>query len=115
MQKLQLKFSNRGSTLIVRVIGELDHHSSEQLKIKVDSEIIKSSTKNVILDLGKLTFMDSSGIGAIMGRFRNVQKLNGKLALVGIGPHIKKILDMSGILKVIDAYDNVETALNKMM
>lgn len=112
---MQLKFSNRGTTLVVTVIGELDHHSAEMLKNKVDSEIMKSSTKNVIFDFGKVGFMDSSGIGTIMGRYKNVRKLNGKLAIVNIGPQIKKILDMSGILKIIDTYDSVESALNKMM
>lgn len=110
-----LKFSNRGNNLIVTVIGELDHHSAEQLKNKVDSEIMKSSTKNVIFDFGKLGFMDSSGIGAIMGRFKNVQKLKGKLVIVNAGPQIRKILDMSGLLKIIDMYDSVEIALNKLM
>lgn len=111
---MQVKFTNKGTTLIVGVIGELDHHSAEYIRNKVDGEIIKSSTKNVIFDLSKVTFMDSSGIGVIIGRYKNVTKLKGKTSITGLNDHIKKIFDMAGLLKIIPSYDNMEDALKNM-
>ncbi|MCX7710495.1 MAG: anti-sigma F factor antagonist [Clostridia bacterium] len=108
---MQIKFSNKGTTLIVGINGELDHHSAEYIRQKVDGEIIKSSTKNVIFDLSNVSFMDSSGIGVIIGRYKNIQKLNGKTALTGLNEHVKRIFDMAGLLKIIPAYGNVESAL----
>jgi stage II sporulation protein AA (anti-sigma F factor antagonist) len=95
-------------------MGELDHHSAEYIRQKLDSEIIKSTTKNMIFDFSQLTFMDSSGIGVIMGRFKNVQNLNGKVSLVNINDQIKRIFDMSGLHKIIPVYDSIDTAINKM-
>ncbi len=112
---MQVKFSNKGTTLIVKVFGELDHHSTEYIKQKIDGELIKSRTKNLVFDFSNVTFMDSSGIGVIMGRFKNIQKLNGKAAIVNVNGQVKRILEMSGILKLIPVYDNLEIAINNLM
>ena len=111
---LQVRFSSKGTTLVVGVIGELDHHSADYMRQKVDAEIIKSSTKNIVFDLSKMSFMDSSGIGVIMGRYKNIQKLNGNAALIGLNNQTKRIFDMSGLLKIIPVYDNVDSALKNM-
>ncbi|MFZ5988652.1 MAG: anti-sigma F factor antagonist [Bacillota bacterium] len=111
---MKIKIGYKGTTLIATVIGELDHHSAEYIRQKLDSEIIKSTTKNVIFDFSEVTFMDSSGIGVIIGRYKNVQKLNGKMAITNISQQVKRIFDMSGLLKIIPAYDNIDNAINKM-
>jgi stage II sporulation protein AA (anti-sigma F factor antagonist) len=112
MTKLQVKFSKRGSTIIVSIIGELDHHSAEYIKNKVDSETMKSTTKNVIFDFSKVSFMDSSGIGTIIGRYKNIQKLNGKTAIVNMNTQIKRIFVMSGLMKIIPEYESIDEALS---
>ncbi|MCX8129261.1 MAG: anti-sigma F factor antagonist [Clostridia bacterium] len=111
---MQVKFSNKGSTLIVSIIGELDHHSAEYIREKVDAEMMKSTTKNMIFDFSKVSFMDSSGIGVIMGRYKNIQKLNGKAVIVSVSDQIKRIFDMSGLLRIMPVYDNIDTAINGM-
>jgi stage II sporulation protein AA (anti-sigma F factor antagonist) len=111
---LQVKFSNRGSTLIVGIIGELDHHSAEYVREKIDSEIMKSTTKNVIFDFSKVSFMDSSGIGVVMGRYKNIQKLNGKAVIVSVSDQIKRIFDMSGLFRIMPVYDNIDNAISGM-
>lgn len=109
-----IRFSKKGTTLIVSIIGDLDHHSAEYVRMKVDSELVKASTKNIIFDFSKVSFMDSSGIGVIMGRYKNVLKLNGKLAVISISPQMKRIFEMSGLLKLIPAYDSLDNAINMM-
>jgi len=111
---LKVKISYKGNTLIAGIIGELDHHSAEYVREKIDSELIKATTKNVIFDFSKVTFMDSSGIGVIMGRFKNVSKLSGKLSVTNVNPQLMRIFEMSGLLKVIPVYDNIDIAINKM-
>jgi len=111
---LKLKLTYKGNTLIASVIGELDHHSSEHIRQKVDSEMIKSTTRNIVFDFSEVTFMDSSGIGVVMGRYRNIKNLNGKLAVANINQQIKRIFDMSGLHKIIPVYDSIDTAINKM-
>jgi stage II sporulation protein AA (anti-sigma F factor antagonist) len=111
---LQIKFSNKGSTLIASINGELDHHTIEYIREKIDSEIIKSTTKNLVFDFSNVSFMDSSGIGVIMGRYKNIKKLNGQAALINVNMHIRRILEMAGVLKIVPIYDNIENAINRM-
>lgn len=108
---MKLKLLNKGTTLVVNIVGELDHHSAEYIRDKIDGEIIKAITKNIIFDFSKVSFMDSSGIGVIMGRFKNVQKLNGKVAIANINIQIKRIFEMSGLSKIIPIYDNIDKAM----
>lgn len=111
---MQVKFNNKGSTLIVSILGELDHHSAEYIRQKVDNEILKSTTRNVIFDFAKVSFMDSSGIGVIIGRYKNISKLNGKVAVVNASTQIGRILEMSGILRIISLYESIDTAIKAL-
>ena len=111
---MRIKLSNRGSTLIVGIIGELDHHTAEYLRQKVDEEIIKAAIKNIVFDFSKVGFMDSSGVGAIMGRYKNIRKLNGKAAIINANAQIKRIFEMSGLTKIVGIYNNVDEAIKNM-
>lgn len=107
-----VKLTNKGSVLVIKIMGELDHHSTDYFRNKIDSQMVKATTRDIIFDLSKLTFMDSSGIGALMGRYKNIVKLNGRAAIVNPDKQIYRILEMSGILKIMKVYDSVEMALS---
>jgi len=111
---LQIKFYNRGTILIASIIGELDHHSAEYIRQKIDNEMIKSTNKNIIFDFTNLSFMDSSGIGVIMGRYKNVQRLYGKMAIVNTNDQIDRILEMAGIKKIIPVFDKLDVAIKAL-
>lgn len=111
---MDIRFSNKGTTLIVGMAGELDHHYSEYARNKIDGEIMKTTTKNVIFDFSKLGFMDSSGIGVIAGRYRNINKLDGKAVIVCRNPQISRMLEMSGILRLIPAYETLDAAVKAL-
>jgi len=108
---MQVKFTNRGMNLIVALIGELDHHSAQYVRTKIDAEIVKVSTKNVLIDFSKVTFMDSSGIGVVVGRYKNLIQLKGTLILVNLSPQIKRIFEMTGILRQIKVFDSIDIAI----
>lgn len=108
---LHIKFTNKGKTLVIGIHGELDHHSADYTRLKIDAELMKSTTKNIVFDFSKVSFMDSSGIGVIMGRYKNISKLNGKAAITNVSQQIKRILEMSGVLKIIPAYDSINDAM----
>lgn len=111
---MDIKFSRKGTTLIVTVAGELDHHYAEYVRQKIDGELMKSTTRNVVFDFTKLGFMDSSGIGVIAGRYRNLQRLGGRAAVVCNNRQIVRILEMSGILKLIPAFENLTDAISSV-
>lgn len=111
---MELKLFKKGTTLIIKIMEDMDHHSAQYLRQKIDSEITKSTVKNIIFDFSNVNFMDSSGIGVVVGRYKNIQKLNGKAAIVNANSKIMQIFEMSGVLKIIPAYSNVDKAISSM-
>lgn len=111
---LDVKLLKKGTTLVIRIMEDMDHHSAQYLRQKIDSEIMKSTVKNIIFDFSKVNFMDSSGIGIVVGRYKNVQKLNGRVAIVNANPKIMQIFEMSGVLKIIPAYSDLDDAISSM-
>lgn len=101
-------------TLIVKLKGELDHHNSETTRNKIDRYFVEKGLDNIILDLTEITFMDSSGIGLIMGRYKNTVSKKGKLIVVNNNSYIDRILKMSGILKIIELYPTLDDAITKL-
>jgi stage II sporulation protein AA (anti-sigma F factor antagonist) len=111
---LNIRFTNRGSTLIASFTGELDHHFAEYARNKIEGELLKATTRDVIFDFSGLSFMDSSGIGVIVGRYANIKKLGGKAAIICRDNKIRRILEISGILKLMSVYENLNSALDAL-
>lgn len=94
---------NKG-VLIVRVDGELDMHVTENFRDTLDKCMDNTGIKDVILNLQRVEFIDSSGIGAILGRYKKIHFMGGHLCIVGIQPVVKRIFDLAGLFKIIKAY-----------
>ena len=101
-------------TLIIKLNCELDHHNSEQIRKRADNIIDTKVIKNILFDFENVTFMDSSGVGVIMGRYKKITFNKGKIIVVNIGDRVDRILRMSGIYKIISSYDTIEEALNSV-
>ena len=76
---------------------EVDHHNAEEIRKSADSVIEKNHIKYVIFDFKDTEFMDSSGIGLVMGRYKLMQELNGKVTVRNPPNHIRKVMRLSGI------------------
>ena len=109
---MTVTFVNKGSVLVISIAGELDQHSADYIRQKIDAQMIRSTTRNIVFDLSKISFMDSSGIGVIMGRFKNIQQLGGKAALAGGAPQIRRIFEMAGILRLMPIYEDMNSAVS---
>ncbi len=83
--------------LTALLFGEIDHHTARDIRLTVDSDIEKHHPSRLILDFRRVKFMDSSGIGLIMGRYRMMQLVGGKVALVNVPPHLERIIALSGV------------------
>lgn len=111
---MYLKFEKKNDKLIVDFIGELDHHSAEEVRVKVDDRIERDNIKKLILNFSGVTFMDSSGIGVVVGRFKKISSLGGNLSITNISNNVKKVFELSGLFKIIKNYDTVDEALKSM-
>ncbi len=101
--------------LVVRIFGELDQHYAEEVRKAVDKEWKREIYHNLIFSLENLEFMDSSGIGLFMGRYKTVSEKGGRVAICGPPPSIKRVIELSGLLKLMDIYRDEEEALNKLV
>ncbi len=88
-------------TLVVYLIGEIDHHTAAQMRMIIDGEVENSLPRRLILDMEKVGFMDSSGVGLILGRQRLMKKLGGMLIIKNPCPAVHKILKLAGLEELI--------------
>ncbi|HLR21886.1 MAG TPA: anti-sigma F factor antagonist [Tissierellaceae bacterium] len=109
-----LDLEKNNKCLIAKFKGELDHHSSESTREKIDNYYLENNLQSIILDLRGLTFMDSSGIGLIMGRYKNTIDRKGKLIVINDNNYVERILNMSGLLKIVELYPSIDIALNNL-
>lgn len=94
-----------GSTLSVMLPEEIDHHTAGGLARRIDDAMLRNCPSELIFDFGKVRFMDSSGIGLLIGRYRNMQCIGGQVYMRGASQHMSKIIAMSGVEKYIRKYE----------
>lgn len=93
-----------GDKLIIRMNAELDHHLAEEMRQVIDDVIDKRGVMHIVFDFTKVDFMDSAGIGLIMGRYKKVMD-KGDITIVGVRESVKRILLISGLHKIVNIYE----------
>ena len=93
--------------LTVHLDGEIDHHYASIVKSAVEKEIRRTGAVNIAFDFSKVTFMDSSGVGLILGRYKTVKSLGGKIFIFGANYDIERLLMMSGVSKIAEILGGV--------
>lgn len=91
----------REGNLYVLLRGEIDHHSAVSVRSSIDEKLYELRPKKVVMDLSKIDFMDSSGLGLIMGRYALMQKLGGEFLIADPSDRVLKILELSGLGRII--------------
>ena len=110
--RLYIETERIGSNLIVEIEGELDLETSPTFREAVDEKLNQyDSIKHLILDLKKVSFIDSSGLGVILGRFKRLNQKGGKISAVNVSDQIKRIFQLSGLLKIMEIYEDRHSAL----
>lgn len=98
--------------LVVRLQGELDHHGVEQIRNDIEAKLEEINYRALILCFADIQFMDSSGLGLILGRYRSVSSRGGKMALCEVTNPLQKLFDMSGLLKILPIFDTEPAAVS---
>lgn len=104
---MEQRFDISGGTLTVHLPPELDHHNAEQIREETDRLIRNRNIRRVLFDFGETAFMDSSGIGMLIGRYKTMRFMGGTVAAVRVDAQMRRILTMSGIYKIIDIYEGL--------
>ena len=88
---------SRDGLLCVYLSGEIDHHSAVALREELDSLLLRRRPRRFVVNLARIEFMDSAGLGLLMGRLRLVRELGGVMALTAPNPRVMKILRLAGM------------------
>ena len=99
-QPTKITFGNY--TLNVKIRGDIDHHSAKGVREMIDEAIMSNKPRFVVLDLSSVDFMDSSGLGLILGRYTCASNIGARLILYKPTRRIKRILEMAGIERIIE-------------
>lgn len=97
-----LQWEPLGQRVTVVIAGELDHCAAPQIRRMLDEVLADENITHLTLDLENLTFMDSSGIGVLLGRLRTLQSRGGSLGVKNMQPPVEKLFRLSGLQRVID-------------
>lgn len=111
---LRVNLEVKHHVLCIRLEGELDHHTAEELRLRVTEAIEKESVRHILLNLGNLEFMDSSGLGVILGRYKQITSLGGEMVVCSISEPVKRLFEMSGLFKIIRFEADEEFALQAL-
>ena len=97
-----MRMEQIGTTLVVKLEGDIDQSCAGHIRAEIDREIQKKYIKNLIMDFAEVPFMDSSGIGMIVGRYKQIKARDGKTMIIRTQPQVNRILELSGLKKIID-------------
>lgn len=102
---MPVRITLTGDTLTAYLSGEIDHHNARPVREEIDEAATRAHPQEMLLDFKDVTFMDSSGVGLVMGRYALMQELGGKLCAVNMPPQICKVMRLAGLdkLAVINA------------
>lgn len=108
--ELEVKYG----VLCIRLEGELDHHTADELREKVNRVMDEQMVQHILLNLGNLTFMDSSGLGVILGRYKRISGLGGEMVVCSISPAVRRLFELSGMFKILRLETDEDYALHTL-
>ena len=107
---MNVMFLERKNNFIVKILGDIDQHNAESIRDKVDKAFEISRCKHMIFDFSGVAFMDSSGIGLLIGRYKNVSRRGGSVAIANMNRDLGRIYNISGLKKIIHSFDTLDQA-----
>lgn len=105
-----ISFYKEGQSLIASIACDIDHHSARGLREAIDKKIFENQPRILVLDFDGVSFMDSSGIGLILGRAELCRGIGARVNVTGLNPHLKKLVLLSGVDRIKNV--SVLTSLN---
>lgn len=110
---MEVKFYEEERLLVFRITEEIDECEVKKIRRRADYEIERFMPKKVVFDFDSVVFMDSSGIGMVIGRYKQAAMLGGQMYLTNLTPAVRKVFEMSGVLKLIPEVKLTQESLNE--
>ena len=100
-----LTFDMRDGTLTVFIEQDIDHHAAKKLRCRIDEQIALCDPSVIVLNFDAVGFMDSSGVGLIMGRYKRANEMGAQLYLCALSERLRRILELSGVLQLVEVLE----------
>lgn len=104
-------YEAKGQVLIIHLPKEVDHHNCRNLRYETDLLLAENYITRIVFDFTRTEFMDSSGIGVLLTRYKQMERSGGQVTLYGAGPRVRKILAVAGIARLVPSYETKEAAV----
>ncbi|MDD4169925.1 MAG: anti-sigma F factor antagonist [Desulfotomaculaceae bacterium] len=111
---MRLDFEFKHNTLIVRLSGDMDLGIADSLRNSLEAALDQQSVINLIFNLAQVSFLDSSILGVLLGRYKRISKKGGKVCIVEPQPQVRRILEMSGLFLVMEEFPSEDVALKNI-
>lgn len=98
---MEVGFKIASNSLVVKIHGEIDAESAAELRRRIDVEYDCAPVRDMVFDLSEVGFMDSSGIGLIIGRYKRISALGGVIKITGANKTVKRIIELSGLGRIV--------------
>lgn len=98
---MEVMFRRSETALITLLYGDIDHHTASALRQTIDQSMKEFGCRNLVMDFSGVGFMDSAGIGVVLGRYKRMMKTGGNLCICGCSPHVERLLEMAGVFSLI--------------
>lgn len=113
-KRMEQQITRNGTSITVHLPDEVDHCSSQQLRGELEKLIRQRNIRKILFDFGDTVFMDSSGIGMLLGSYKTMRFMGGTIQIINAGERMRKILMLSGVDKVVDIYQGLPKESNLM-
>ena len=110
MEQTTFTYEAREQMLVIHLPKELDHHNCRNLKRDTDLLLAENYINRIVFDFTHTSFMDSSGIGVLLNRYKQMAASRGTVAYYGAGSQVRRILEMGGVSRLIKGYEDRESA-----
>ena len=111
---MEVSLKRAGYTLVVRMDGELDHHAADGLRGKLDKKLALDEIRNILFNFAGVGFMDSSGLGMVLGRYKQVSEKGGKVLACSLSPRVARVFELAGLQTRIPVYGSEQDALKNI-
>ncbi|MHB1126829.1 MAG: anti-sigma F factor antagonist [Bacillota bacterium] len=111
---MKIEVALQKHTLVARVKGELDLVVAERFREELEGHLNSQQARHLVLDLGGVSFIDSSGLGVILGRYKRISQNGGQMAMINVQPQVYRVLELSGITRLIKIYPSEAQALAEL-
>lgn len=111
MEQNVFSYEAKGNTLVIHLPRELDHHNCRNLRYETDLLLAENYIQRIVFDFSRTEFMDSSGIGVLLNRYKQMAGSGGSVALYGAGAQVHRILNVGGLARLVPCFETKEAAL----